>query len=312
MFSGGGALDRGKETAKFLICKYKRIFPYFLFGWILAFGVMCMDTSLTFQQIAKNVILSIWQILFMDMAGMDGYLMTGATWYLSSMFLVMPVMFWLLLNEKNFFSTVGTGLIPVFIYGYLQKRAGAPLEVYAWNHFFYLGTLRAVAGLSLGCFCFKLYKELITICPTKLLRCILTFIEIGGYVATLFLMARPYSGANPFSFITVLIFSICITISFSSLSFTAGFFSIKKPGNYRMVKCLGPFSTALYLSHGRMQAFVIRAFPHLTTFAERFPRYLLFSILFGICNLLFTYTWTVLFNKYGEKLKRMLVYESSK
>lgn len=302
-------VNTGKETMRFLLKKYRGLFPYLTFSWILSFIVFATSGTLTPWGLLKNAVYSIWQLLMLDMSGLDGYLMIGAVWYLSAMFLVMPVLYmWLLNRDNSFFREIGSLLIAVFLYGMMAKRTGNIVEVYAWTGFVYMGVVRAAAGLCLGCFCYRCCVYLMPVKFTDVSKKILTGIEMIGYCLTLIFMAKPWGGGKdwPLSFVIVLLFAIATTISFSGISYTPAFFENLNENTRNL---LSPISRAIYFSHGRMTPFVFSVFPGLTAFSQRLIVYLLFSALFGIACVVFVGLWKDFFSQHGKKIRMIFISE---
>lgn len=235
--------------------------------------------------------------------------MIGAAWYLSAMFLVMPILYMWLLNQKNsFFREIGSLLIAVFLYGVMAKRTGNIVEVYAWTGFVYMGVVRAAAGLCLGCFCYRCCIYLVSVNFTSVSKKILTGLEVVGYCLTLAFMAKPWGGGTdwPLSFVIVLLFAIATTISFSGISYTPAFY---KNWNERSRNLMSPISRAIYFSHGKMQPFVICTFPALTTFSQRLIPYLFFSALFSVACVIFVGLWKDFFSRCGKKIRMIFISE---
>lgn len=298
--SGDAPVNIGRETRVYVLKKYGGLFPYLLFAWCLSFAAISTNRELTMRTMLKNAISSIWQVLVLDMSGLDGYQMLGATWYLSAMFLVMPLFLAMLLRRNHtFFAEMGSFLLAVFLYGIMQKRTGSIYEASVWTGLIYMGVVRVAAGLSLGCFC---YRACLILAPLKLTgfsRNLLTAVEFSGYALTLALMARPFPAGMDLSFTMVLLFAVTTTISFSGQSCTGRLSGV--PGE----RFLGPFSRAVYLCHGRMQGFVVRTFPMLTTFSERVIPYMFFSMLFSVCCVVFVRGGMVWVQRHKEGIRRI-------
>lgn len=268
--------------------------------------VLCTNSTLTWANRAVYAVASVFQLLYVDMTGLDGYQMMGATWYLSAMFLCMPLLYYLLLEKNTFFTKLGAPLVMLFCYGVLYKKYGAPIGGHDWNGFLYMGILRALAGLCLGCVCHRMCIALYEKEFTPLGQTLLTVLELGGYLAVFAVMTAGFSGSSMVSFAMLPVLAVSITISFSLKSYTKGWFQAKV-GDRSFGDYMAVLSTAIYFTHARLQGFVIRVFPNRITFRERFVPYIMLSLVFGCLGVCFVILWNYGIRCYGKTIKEKFV-----
>ena len=141
----------GQDTFRFVVRKISRLFPYYIFAYIISFIYQYAFQNIAYTPIGllKKMAKSIVPFFFLNLSGLDGYEVVGATWYLSAMIIAMMLIYPLLLKNKNYFLWVFSPLVAVLGYGFIRKHDGAFLTT-VWNGFCYAGIVRALAGLCLG------------------------------------------------------------------------------------------------------------------------------------------------------------------
>ena len=139
----------GRETFQFVVHKISRLFPYYLFSYAVSFIYMHLFQPVTYTpvQLLKEMAKSIIPFFFLNLSGLDGYEVVGATWYISAMILAMMFIYPLLLKNRNYFLWVFSPLVAVIGYGIIRHEG---FQTTTWNGFYYGGMLRAFAGLCLG------------------------------------------------------------------------------------------------------------------------------------------------------------------
>lgn len=118
------------------------------------------------------------------------------------------------------------------------------------------GILRAFAGLSIGWFIFDLSEkwERCGVEPTKITRCIFTFIEIS-------LMLVAYLCTNKTGYTSIDL--IIVTCFFISLLITCCDLSYSKMYNNKVLENIGRLSLPIYLFHPLVQEVVQNMFPNM-------------------------------------------------
>ncbi len=237
------AKDRlGAETARFMTRKIKGLYPEFAVAWVMAFIVMHLaEKTFSLTSIVKDFLTGLWELCLLRMSGLAGYRANVVTWYISAMILAMLVLYPLLIKYKDTFFVIAAPCISIFLLGYMYQVFGNLNGGTAWEGFYYRGLMRAFADLSLGCIAWKLCQAIKKYEYTRLARTIFSIIELGGYLFCLFLMSGRVS--PDMSFVLLMVFFICVPITFSHAAVTAGLF------DNRLCYFLGKASFSLYIGH---------------------------------------------------------------
>lgn len=300
VYNAGSNQERlGSDTITFVVRKFKGLFPYAVFAWVISFIILHLPNSFQFKILLKDAINSVWPFFFVNMTGLNGYETVGATWYISAMLLTMLMIYPLMRRNKNLYVWAIAPLVTLFAYGFLAQSENFIGPSNKWSGILYLGILRAAAGLSLGCLCYGIVQKLAKINFTLLSKIWLTIVEIGGYIASLVLMQIRY--VDQLDFIIVLVLAVAIILSFSGKTYTHSVFDSK------WFSWTADFSLALYLCHGRMQAFVVRMFPDIVSYGQRLVLYLGCSFLAAALCLLFVKTVRKMGTRYKGTMKKYFV-----
>lgn len=146
--------------------RFKNLFFFILCSVMLQYIVEAIVQKMSFYTTAKNLMYSIFEILLLPMSGIYQTFFDSPLWYLSSFFLVLPLFQYLLLRYRDFISTIFLTLVPLLVYGHFCVTYGELDRWNIWYGFFYIGTLRVLAGLCMGGICFwaasALKKTLLT------------------------------------------------------------------------------------------------------------------------------------------------------
>lgn len=154
----------------------------------------------------------------------------------------------------------------MFIYGFLYQNYGGVGNPTTWLGFCYVGTLRAIAGISLGAFSWYAASILKLKSLSKLTRYSLTIIEIFLYILAIFMMQKV--GLHHKEFFVILILFIAVSVAGSSNHIASCF----RKGNN--IQFLGKFSLAIYLCHGRFPGFFCRILPSSFPIEYKFAIYI--------------------------------------
>lgn len=263
----------GSDTIKFMVRKIKGILPYYLFAWILSYILLCVHYGFALKTQANMLSNSLFPSLLIYMAGFDGFEVVGAIWYLSAMYLCMPVLYALLRAKKDLFMWVIAPLTALFIYGWMQKVHGGIGTSTVWMGLCYGGVLCAAAGLSCGCFCYGVAEWLKRLPLNKFSCLVVSFLDLGTFIVCLILMQTAGSMSATVTFL----FAVVVATSFSGKSYTTGFFN-----RFCSSSLIGEFSIAVYLCHGRVMVLLPRYFPEVQSYEGRMLLYLLLALLSGV------------------------------
>ncbi len=272
VFEGGV----GSETLFFIKRKFSVMFPYFFFSWVIGFIVQHMPPKTHWNDILGDAVFSVFVLLQINISGLDGYTVSGVLWYLSAMYMAILMIYPFLSTHRNLFTRVIAPLLAIFIYGYISKTRGNLSAGTVWRGFIYIGMLRSIAGISLGCVCYEVASKLKELSLTKASKVLLTFFELAGYIFSLVMMS--FLKLTRCDFVMVLLFAVSVTISFSGQSFSGSFFK-------REHHWMALLSESLYLAHGIVVGVVKEIFASFDRW-QRLPWYLFFSLLGGIIVML--------------------------
>lgn len=211
-----------KKTVSFLWKKYKRILPYYAVAWCIGFVIEHASQTISWKQVAKDVIQSIPAFMQLAMAGYPVYQAINSAWYISAMLLSMLLLYPMLLLWKKRFSLIIAPIIAMGIYGFLFQKYGnlATINQLAGG-FIYTGLLRGLAGISLGCICYEGARLLASKTFTAIGRKILTCLEVLGYTI-IFISMNTQALMRPDFYVVALLLPT-IMLSFSGQSHTSSF-----------------------------------------------------------------------------------------
>lgn len=235
-------INIGKETFRFMIRKIKGLFPEFAVAWFIGFAVIHLSKdTLSFTMVVKNLLTGIWELVLLRMSGLAGFRVNVVTWYISAMLLAMLILYPLLIKYKESFFYIIAPCLAIFLLGYMYQNFGNLGGGTAWEGFYYRGVMRAFAELSLGCVLWKICQQIKRYNYTREGGALLSAIEIAGYGFCVYWMFSH--GSSEMSFVLLMIFAVCVTITFSHVGAFAHLF------DNQVCYVLGKASFSLYISH---------------------------------------------------------------
>lgn len=265
--------DCGKISLQFTWKRFRSIFFYVLCSVILQYSVEAIVQKESFYTIAKNFLYSIFEITLLPMSGIYQTFFDSPLWYLSSFFLVLPLFQYLLLRYRNFMTTIFLVLAPLIIYGHFFVTYGELDKWNVWYGFFYVGTLRVIAGLSVGGLCFFAVSVLKKLSLTKIACVLISITQIFLFAAILFFCYRK--GHTRIDFILVSLISILLIFTLSAHG------PLNQVLQIPVFSFLGKLSVPLFTSHWSVRRIVPYLLPK-ATYEEMVPIYLAISIILAI------------------------------
>lgn len=143
---------------QYIKSKYLRLFPHHTLSFLMLgiAGILFWNTP--WQKVFIN---GIWEFF---MLGEFGFAVIGmvntAAWYVSALLMSSLVLYYLLLKDEQRFCYIIAPAMVLIIYSYCLN-SGSFLNQYTQYHYFFCtGFFRALAGMSLGCICYKLVQKL--------------------------------------------------------------------------------------------------------------------------------------------------------
>lgn len=208
----------GKETFNFIIDKIKKFLPYIVFLWIISWPFSILIDKYTLLDF-KN---AFFNLIYFPIRNNPVYDIHGITWYISAMIIVEFILYPFLLKFKKNFVYIVSPIIIYFVGGYIFIKYGNIAAPWVMDTFCYKGILRALFGINLGMLLYIINSRLEKINLTSFSKFILTIIEILGY-SSIFLLVNKIDAHNKFDALIIIIFSICILISFSNKAYLTNF-----------------------------------------------------------------------------------------
>ena len=133
-----------------------------------------------------KILLLVNELLLLQAAGFNVYAVTGSAWYLSAMFIAIAVIYPILIRCKDLFLDLLAPIIAVIILGALSAAYGNTTNPgYMIQGFLFLGLLKAIAEISLGCF---LYKMVILLNSTLITSCQKILLTVLKYASLIFVV----------------------------------------------------------------------------------------------------------------------------
>lgn len=235
----------GRDTWAFLKRKIGSFYLVFLIAFVMNVIIRIIINKITISRLSFSFFL--WDLLLLRETGLQGPFNTGTTigssWYLMAMILAMAILYPLLRKKTDFFLHVIAPLASILIYGWFSETHGNLYYTLQFENGISLGTLRAIADISMGCFCYTLCSKLKDrkIQESVPVKTLITICELCCLCAVVY-FSRCYS-AGQTDFLCVVFIMIILVGEFGELSFLNRFCLLVKTGWIR------EFSLSLFISH---------------------------------------------------------------
>lgn len=286
----------GKISLQLTWKKFQSIFFYVFSSVILEYAVEAIARQESLHTIVKNYMYSVFEFLLFPMTGIYQTFFNLPLWYLSAFFLVLPFFQYLLLRFRDFATTVFLMIVPLVVYGHFCVTYGELDKWNIWYGFFYIGTLRVLAGLCVGGLLFFASSSLRKIQFTKISQVCVSIFQLG-IIATVFIISYGKAHSR-MDFILVSLLALLILFTLSD----KGVFSHIVKG--RFFALLGKLSVPLFTSHWAVRQLVPYLMPK-ATYAEMLPIYLMLSIALSLT--LFALKAWIDKIQIGDRIKRCLI-----
>ncbi len=190
-----------------------RFLPYSVIIWVIGSIVLFFNNKISYSE----TLLGFFNTFLFDMSGVNGYLMNGSLWYLSSLIILFFILTPIIYNNKDKFSKYFAPIIILFGLGYLYQRS-EHLNVFStgWNVIVYDGLVRALVDINIGIVVYEIsnyIKEYIK--NSKLKVIILNIIQLILY-ALLFGFIIFYKNSGRCDYLVLIVISLALTTTFSS------------------------------------------------------------------------------------------------
>lgn len=230
-------------TKKFLCRKYTSLFYFLLPATILNFTVFSLYRELEKEAVIKRIGLLIFEIIPLNSTGLQGDYVVGISWYLSSMFIALALLYPLCKKFRQGFSFTVCPLLVALCYGTLSHFFGnlAVNYQYVPETVLNTGIVRALAGCALGCLLYEASRFTAEKTPTLIARTLFTVAEALSFAYFIYVIhALPKTG---YDFVAVIAIFLFLWIGINGLSFTSYLW------NAKWTKPFGIASTLIVLSH---------------------------------------------------------------
>lgn len=263
-----------KATLDYTFRRIRRLYPEYLFAFLLQFWFMNLFVwNNTVYSSIKNGFDAIWTLLFLNMAGLGIPTYNGPTWYLSSMLIAGFLLYYLIKKNAPLFQRIIAPLSILVIYSYFNNTVGHTQIAIEYYGIACGGTIRAIAGMSLGCISYAIYRKLDKLTFTAAGKIVLSIVE--AVLCCGILVAIYQSGFTKGDFLIILGFSVWIPLVISQKSFLSQFM------NNKFSSWLGTISYSIFLNHRLILLLFISYFKGLEYY-QMVPLYLISVLLFGV------------------------------
>lgn len=268
----GVKLCPSKDTAAYMISRIKRIYLDYLLAFLSQFLLLnCIVEKNCLKQTILNLLNSCWTLLLINEAGIGPIIYNGAAgWYLSALLIASYLVYYLAVKFPDTFIRYLAPIEMIGIYSFFYNRFGH-LEI-ATEFCNTGGTLRAIAGISLGCICYHIFVFIDNFEYTKMGKFLFDFIELSLIIMIMWCEKRGFTQND---FICVLLFGLLIPLLYSQESHFTKLF--QRP----IFGFLGKISFLFFLNHRFILILFIQYIPGLT-YVQMLPIYLLGTFIFSV------------------------------
>lgn len=215
----------GSSTWTYLMGKIRKFFPYYLCVVLLQLIVRFIiikheDAAYVGQELFKSI--PTFTLSFMVLNYKTASLYVGNTWYLSSMLVVMLMLYPLLLKSYDSHAKITIPLICLFLLGYLYQTNESIMVWESWAGLCYFATLRALADISFGAcvygICSAMTKKFAAASENIVVRIFFTLVKILCYfIVFRFAMGKGKAVDNLYILLWA---GLGVALSYSELGFT--------------------------------------------------------------------------------------------
>lgn len=259
------------EPLKYTINKLKKLYPHYILSFIIAFIYTAMVQKETVIMMIKRVVISIWEILLLQMTGIEATFLNGQTWYVSVLIIVGYFIYYLLSSHNKMFLQFIAPFSIIMIYYYYSANVGN-IDVWFQVTGIKSGLLRGWAGMCLGCVCYMANKKLKSYSFKSVTYSLLNITQIVCFVSVI--VFSIFKNHTQKDFILILFLAIGIVLAFLNEGF------LKRILNNKVIKYLGRLSYPIFLNHLTIMYVFARYIPNQTFVI--FPIYVIVVIMYSI------------------------------
>ncbi len=233
-------LTNSKDYLGFIYGKIKGFATEHTLAFIITLISFILVNNITGSEVITTVIGSIPAFFLLQMSGINIVNPNHVEWYLSSMLLVMAVIYPLCKKHYYKFTRYIAPVASIFILGYMIKTTGMLTGVSTWTGFMYKSVLRAFCCVSLGTTAFEVSRYLSEKSFTSKQRWLFTVCEIGLFAVIAFYTL--ITASKKYEIVILLMLFVLTFIVFSNVSYGVNIF------NNKLVYHLGKISLPVYLT----------------------------------------------------------------
>ena len=241
----------GVSTIRFIISKYRGLFPYLFTAIAFSFAFDCIRLERTLGTAISKIPLLIFDLIPLREAGFNGDYVIGISWYISAMFLGLAVLYPFCKKFKSNFVLTVCPFACLIIYGYFSYYYGnmAIASTYLPFSIINSGLLRGFAGCAAGCIIFEISMRFNNKNITKFGKSLFTAIEVLGFIY-LFITMHNHP-LSRYDFILIFVLFALLFIGINGYSYTSKLF------NFRCAKYFGTASMIIVLVHSRLNTLLM-------------------------------------------------------
>ena len=287
------------ESLLYVFRKAKSFYPAYLLAFIMVFILTTITMQMTdFGEIMARLFHFKWEALLLQMAGFipDPHFnvdyLVGSAWYLSAMLLAMIPVYFLARHCQKAYTNAIAPLAALFVYCFFMQSFGTINAGNEMVGFVMSGTLRAFAGLSVGCICCALYERVSAAKWSRAATVGASIIEVLCILSVACLILLRGWITAPDLLFWVPVFAVLVFFCFCSKTAVARLLNTRA---VRVAVYLGKLSLYVYLFHWFFVLFFVQYVQGLD--------YLPGQLAYGTCVVLFSAAMMFLFERLGRYFK---------
>lgn len=276
----------GKAACNYLFIRFKGIYFEYFIAFVLQFILLnCVIENVGIKTIWNRLIESIWTLLLLNEAGIGPIIYNGAAgWYLSALLIASWVVYYIAVKSRqDFFCLFFAPAAVAVIYSIFYNGLGH-MEI-ATEFYNISGTVRAFAGLCLGCISYHVYYRIKDLNLTLIGNTVVDVFVVGMLGLIVWIIAQGFSHLD---FVGVMVFALLIILTYARWGYL-----IKLIDN-PVSAWLGKLSFIIFLNH----RFV------LIVFLAYFPQLPMWKMLVAYVGLTFIFSVALLYLQ--TKVKKFL------
>ena len=237
----------GDSTWQFMKHKIAAILPFHL----IAITMKLLYSVGIGRKLSTSLMNALPNIFLLQMTGLPGKNLLSVEWYLSSMLLVLLIVYPLCRRYYDAFTTVIAPLAGLLGVGLIIEHIGYMGNPKVFLGITYAGNIRALAMICLGMWGFEIIRRLKTHEITIPARLLATAVEAAGYAMVVwYIMTDRWEIVYSGTFAVIL--AAVVALTFSEIPY--GTFLFNNPVIYFLGKC----SLPIYLSQNIVRATAIK------------------------------------------------------